>query len=159
MAAFEAKHLRGAGHVAVILIEFLQDVIALVSVASLMKRGEFAFRCAAAAVAIDQRGQMLAVEASGGGIHDYDALDDIAQLAHVARPGITHEHVNGIVGDLTGTPAIGRRKFLEEVASEKGDVFLALAQWRNEEWNHVQPVKEIFAESCPAKSLLPDLYS
>ena len=81
---------------------------------------------------------MLAVEAGSGGIHDHDALDHIAQFAHVAGPRIAHQHLDGIIGDLARTAAIGGRKFLQEMAREKRNVFFALAQRRNKEGNHVQ---------------------
>src|SRR5450755_2057330 len=90
MAALEAEHFGGAGHVAVILVEGFEDVVALVSVTGLMQRGEFALGGAAAAFTVNQRRQVFAVEARGRGIHDHDAFNNVAQLAHVSGPGVTH---------------------------------------------------------------------
>ena len=37
VAAFESQHLRGAAHVAVVLVEFFQDVITFIGVASFVQ--------------------------------------------------------------------------------------------------------------------------
>src|ERR1700694_1853403 len=81
-----------------------------------MQSGALAARHAAAAVAVHQRRKMLAFKSRSGGIHDHDALDHIAQLADVPRPGVAHQGIDGIVGDLSWTPAIGRGKFLQKVS-------------------------------------------
>src|SRR5258708_15087765 len=114
-----------------------------------MQRGEFSLRRAAAAVAIDQRRQVLTVEARGGGIHDHDALDHIANLAHVAGPGITHQDFDGVVGYFTRSASVGGGKFVEKMTGKERNIFFALAQGRYEEGNHVEAIKKIFAEVAP----------
>jgi len=90
MAALQPQHLGGASNVAVVLVELLENEIALVGIAGLVQGGELAARRAAVAVTLNQRRQMLAVEARRHGIHDHNPLDHIAQFAHVARPRIAH---------------------------------------------------------------------
>ena len=86
MAALQSQYFGSAADVSVIFIQLFQDVVALVRITGLMQGGELASRGAAIAVAINQRRQMFAVEAGGGGIHDHDTFNHVAQFAHVARP-------------------------------------------------------------------------
>src|SRR5690348_8984102 len=115
VAALQTQNLGGAAHVAVVLIQFLEDVVALVGGASLVQ-GRGLAKQAAAAITVDQRRQMLAVELEGGGIHDHDTLHYVAQFAHVARPGIAHQAVYGVVSNLARAAPVGGGKLLEEVA-------------------------------------------
>src|SRR3984957_2748321 len=149
MAALEAEDFGGAAYVAVVFVELFQDEIALVGIAGLVQRGEVGLGGAAGSVAIDQRRQVLALEGGGGGIHDDDALDHVAQLAYVARPGIAHEHIDGFVGDFAGLASVGGCEFLEKIAGEERDIFFALAQGRDEKRNHVEAVEKIFAKISP----------
>src|SRR5580698_7664385 len=89
---------------------------------------------------------MLALEAGGGGIHDDDALDYVAQLAHVARPGVAHERIDGIIGDFARTAAIGGGEFLQKMAGEERNIFFALAQRRDHEGDYVEAVEKIFTK-------------
>ncbi|SRR5678815_5077234 len=90
VAAFKAQDLSGPAYVAVIFVQLLQDVVALVGVAGLMQSREFRSRGTAAAITVNKGRQVFAFETRGGRIHDDDALDDVAQLADVAGPGVTH---------------------------------------------------------------------
>src|ERR1700722_2994825 len=146
MAALEAEDFGGAAYVAVVFVELFQDEIALVGIAGLVQRGEVGLGGAAGSVAIDQRRQVLALEAGGGGIHDDDALDHVAQLAYVARPGIAHEHIDGFVGDFAGLASVGGCEFLQEMAGGERNIFFSLAQGRGEKRNHVEAVEKIFAK-------------
>src|SRR5271166_2922414 len=118
VAALEAEHFRGAAYVAVILVQFFEDVVAFIGRSRLVQCGTLAAGYATAAIAVHQRRQMFALEARSGGIHDHDAFDHIAQFAHVSRPGIARQDVDGVIGDFSWTPAIGRGKFFQKVASE-----------------------------------------
>src|SRR5258708_20418804 len=111
-----------------------------------MQRGEFGLWRRGGGVAIDQRRQVVTVEARGGGIHDHDALDHIANLAHVAGPGITHQDFDGVVGYFTRSASVGGGKFLEKMTGKEWNIFFAIAQRRYEEGNHVQAIKKIVAE-------------
>src|ERR1700737_985129 len=136
LTSFQAQHLGGAADVAVVVIKFLEDIVALVGGAGLVQRGEFACDGTAAAVAGGQGRPGVAVEAGGGGVHDPDAFDYVAQLAHVARPGIAHQGFDGIVGNLARAAAIGSGKLPQKMARQKGDVFLPFTSGRNGEGNH-----------------------
>src|ERR1700689_3000805 len=107
MAALQAEDLGGAAYVAVVLVKRFKDVIALVGVAGLVQGGEFGLGGAAAAFAVDQWRQMFGVETRRRGVHDHDALDYVAQFAHVARPGIAHQDFNGVVGNFARAAAVG----------------------------------------------------
>src|SRR5713101_155162 len=83
--------------------------------------------------------------------HDDQALDEVAEFAHIPRPGIAQQNLHRRVADfLAGTP-VGRTEFREKVAREGGDVLAAVAQRRNEEGNHIQAIEEVLAESAAGK--------
>ena len=84
-----------------------------------MQAGELA-QAAARTVAIDQRRQMLAFQLRHRGIHDDDALDQVAQLANIARPGVAHQRVEGVVGNLLRAAIVGLRKLLQEMRPAAG---------------------------------------
>src|SRR5438270_12849684 len=73
VAALQAQHLGGAADVAMVLVERLEDVVALIGVARLVQRGELSFRSPPAAFAIDQWRQVFAVKSCSRWIHDHDA--------------------------------------------------------------------------------------
>ena len=54
--------------------------------------------------------------------------------------------VDGVVGDFARAAAVGGGEFLEKMAGEERDIFLALAQRRDHERNHVEAVEKIFAK-------------
>src|SRR6476660_8349250 len=72
VASLEAQHFRGAAHVTVILVEFLEDVIPLIGITSLVEAGEFGPCSPSASIAINKRRQVLTLEARGSGVHDDD---------------------------------------------------------------------------------------
>src|SRR6185437_16707501 len=84
VAAFHAENLRGAAHIAFALLELSQNEVAFVGGPRLVQRSELR-RYHAAALAIDKRRQVLALDLRGARIHDDNALDYIAQLAHISR--------------------------------------------------------------------------
>ena len=62
MASLEAEHFRGSAHVAVILVQLLENVVALIGGSRLMQSRSFAARDPTTAIAVYQRRQMLALE-------------------------------------------------------------------------------------------------
>src|SRR5439155_1377662 len=108
----EAQHFGRAADVSVILVKLLQNVVTLVSRACLMQRGELISNCAAAAIAVYQRRQVLTLKAAGRRIHNDDALDHIAQFAHISRPGVAHKGLNSVITDLARSSAVGGGEFL-----------------------------------------------
>ncbi len=89
---------------------------------------------------------MLALDALGLGVEDEDALDEVAQLADVAGPVVLAEGGEGVFGHLDVGAAVLRAELLEEFLDEERDVFLAVAQGRDEEGDDVEAVEEVFAE-------------
>src|SRR6266852_5952097 len=146
MAALEAQDFCGAADVAVVFVEFLEDVVALVGGAGLVQGGKFPRGRFGFSIAIDQRGQVFAVNLDGRRVHDDHAFNHVAQLAHVARPGVAHQGFNGVVGNIFGTAAVGGGNLAQKMPGQQGNVFLPLAQWRNVEGNDVQAVEKVFAK-------------
>src|SRR5437660_8417914 len=107
MAAFEPEHLGSAADVAVILVEFLQNVVSLVGVAGLVQGRELGAGGAPAAIAVDERRKVLALETGGSGIHDHNALDHITQLTDIPWPGVVHQRLYSLIGHLARTPPVG----------------------------------------------------
>src|SRR5690242_13318636 len=85
---------------------------------------------------------------------DDETLDEIAQFADVAGPGIADEDFHGGVAELARLLAVFGAEFCEEVARKSGNVLLAIAQRRNKKGNDVQTVKEVLAESAASDFLL-----
>jgi hypothetical protein len=71
------------------------------------------------------------------------ALDDVAQLAHVARPVVVAQAVELLLRHLEGAPG---RELAREVIDEQRDVVGPLAQRRNGHPHDGEAVVEILAE-------------
>ena len=97
-------------------------------------------------VAVDQHGQMFALDALDLGVEDHDALDQVAQLADVAGPVVLLEGGEGVFVHFYAGTAVLLAELEEELLDQQGDVFLAVAQRRDEEGDDVEAVEEVFAE-------------
>ena len=84
---------------------------------------------------------------------DHGPLDDVLQLAHVARPGVLVEHLQRVVGEPLHRPAVGVGEASEEARGEQGDVAGPLAQRRNLQRDGVQPEVEILAQASVGDGL------
>src|SRR5581483_8105198 len=104
MAAFQPENFSRAADVPMVLIQFLKNVVALVSRARLMQGQKVS--AAPASIAIYQRRKVLAIESNRGGIHDHNPFNHIAKLAHIAGPRVAHEPLDRIIGDFPWPPAI-----------------------------------------------------
>src|SRR5215469_9994546 len=80
VAALESEYLGRAAYVAVVVVKLLEDIVTLIGVACLMQSRKIALGSAPAAVAVDERRKMLAIETRRCGIHDHNALDHVAQF-------------------------------------------------------------------------------
>src|SRR5271165_2354926 len=67
------------------------------------------------------------------------------EFAHIARPVIAHDRKQGFVTQRELLPALPADA-VEEVRGERWNVFLAFAQWRQLQVDHVEAVEEILAE-------------
>ena len=80
------------------------------------------------------------------GAEDQGALDPVAQLSGIARPGIGLEALQHACGDRQGRQAELRRELLHEHPRERLDVVDPLAQRRQVDAHDVEPVIEVGAE-------------
>ena len=78
--------------------------------------------------------------------HDHQPLDDVAQLAHVTRPAVLLNRAHGTRLEAFDAPAVLARELRHEVICEPRDVFLPLAQRRNEDRNDVETKVQIVSE-------------
>jgi hypothetical protein len=81
------------------------------------------------------------------------ALDDVLQLAHVAWPVVGAQGRQGAPRDPAHVLLELPRVLANEVLHEDGDVFLALAQGRDRQGGHVDPVEEVLAEGAGSNEL------
>ena len=107
---------------------------------------------AAAAGDRDLRGRRLQVAEGNlqrrAGGEDDRALDDVLQLADVARPGVANQGLHDRGRDGLDPPAHPPGELLGEMADQPRDVVAALAQRRQHEREHVQAVVEVAAEAA-----------
>ena len=89
------------------------------------------------------RGQMFRQNQFAAG-KQHRPLHRVAQLAHVARPGIAFE----ARGDRVRKPRAALGEFLDEPASQRQYVLAPFAQRRHVQFHHVQSVKQIFAKTA-----------
>src|SRR5579862_31126 len=111
-----------------------------------MQRGKIGSCFPAVPVTMNQRRQMLALKSRGHGIHDHNALDYIAQFTHIARPGVAHQDLNGIISDFAWSPAVGCGQIPQEMPGEKWDVLFSITKGRNKEWNYIEAVKQVLTK-------------
>ena len=77
---------------------------------------------------------------------DHRALDDVAQLAHIARPGVLAEQLERRLVDAAHLPLVLLVELGHERLREERDVLGAPAQRRERDRQHVDPVVEILPE-------------
>src|SRR5207302_1622331 len=77
--------------------------------------------------------------------HD-GALDDVLELANVAGPVVLHETFQGLFADRRRLRGRAVAMLREKVLYERGDVFLAVAEWRHVDVDDFEPVEEVVAE-------------
>src|SRR5882762_9531342 len=134
------------------LLKFTQNEFALVSAARLVERG--IGMLGAVRDAAEKLGRkMVRLDARLRADND-QALDEVAQLAHVSGPRMTQQDFHGGIAELTGFLAVRGAELVQEVAREDGNVFFAITQGRHEKGNYVEAVKEILAESATGDFLL-----
>ena len=80
------------------------------------------------------------------------ALDDVLELANIARPMMAQEKVRGFWRNGSDRPSRLAAEFSEKQIRQVGDVFYVFAQWRYVNRNHVQPVVEVFAKRALLES-------
>ena len=78
---------------------------------------------------------------------DNHALHQVAQLAHVPRPGVLHQHSHCFRRKSQEGAAVLRREVAHEPAHEEGDVVATLPQRGQIDVEDVEPVVQVGAEA------------
>ncbi len=104
-------------------------------------------RLGAAGGAADGLGQVPLLD-DGAVAHHDGALDGVLELAHVARPRVVAEHVEGAARDAPRALAVLGGVLLDEVLRERRDVAAPVAQRRERDREDVEPVVQVFAEAA-----------
>ena len=73
-------------------------------------------------------------------------FDDVLELPHVTGPGVGHQSAQGVLRDRHGRPPDIRAELLEKVLHEQRNIVAALAQRRQLDRYHIEPVEEILTE-------------
>src|SRR5262249_10065564 len=88
------------------------------------------------------------------GADNHQALDQVLQLADVAGPRITQEHLQRRLAQLLGPTAVGAAELAQEISRQSGQILDALAQRGHVKRNYVQPVEQVFPERPPGDLFL-----
>ena len=86
---------------------------------------------------------MLGHDHARGG-HDHGPLDDVLQLAHVARPVVADEAIHGVGGHPPLAQGLG--VLGQEVLGEQRDVTAAIPEGGQRERDDIQAVEQVFPE-------------
>ena len=78
--------------------------------------------------------------------HHHGALYAVAQLPHIAGPGVIVQDHSRLGLDRLDVLAVFPRKLADEGGHEQRDILLALAQRRNVDVHHIEPVVQILPE-------------
>ena len=143
VAAFEPQCLGGLRNVPVVPVQFFEHLFALEigyprgkSAAGIHGGGIVRSRALMGESGIEMSGRQC--ELNGIGIDQVASeqqkpLDDVTQLADIARPRVVPERVDGFIGKGSGLPAVLRADLADKVLDERGKIFRALAQ-RGQRW-------------------------
>ena len=93
-------------------------------------------------------------DATAGRRQDEQALDDIAQLAHVARPVMSLQRRQRVLADQARRQAGGIGDTAQQVVGELRNVLAPLAERRHAQRDHVEAMEELLAEA-PEGPLVP----
>src|SRR5262249_20152693 len=118
-----------------------QDVFALGGFASLLNRA----LGAGFALHADFDGDGIARQTVAGG-EDGHALDYIAELSGIARPGVAFEHREDGLIEKFAFEVVARAEIFEEVFGEQLDIVRTLAEGGDADRYDAQAVVEIFAK-------------
>src|SRR2546423_3921478 len=94
----------------------------------------------------EQRGSRNDLAIFGLGRENRKPFDEILELTHIPRPGISDEDALGLRRKLARLLPMNHREFPQKVSGKHRDVFFALSQRRNNERDYVQAVVKIFAK-------------
>ena len=95
----------------------------------------------------ERLGQVLRLDVAAL-TEDEGVLDDVLQFADVAGEIMAHERGQGLVRYADDVLALLGAVFADKMLDEQGDVLLALAQGRQADLDHVEPVEQVVAEGA-----------
>ena len=164
--AVDAERARRAGDVALRCVDGGDDLVALLLVQALAaaaarrRVGARRRRGAARRPAPAAGGAAPEVEVGGGDLgaarEDDRALDDVLELAHVARPGVAGQrgHAPRRRGRAPCLPVARRELLRRSARPARGMSLGAIAQRRQRDREDVEPVVEVLAELAVGDQLL-----
>src|SRR6184192_1002363 len=154
MGAFEAQRAGGLRHIPAIFLELAQNKFAFVSAARFVQRAVRLMQ--AFGYAAEKFGRkVMRLDARLRANND-EALDEIAQFAHIARPRIARQDVESVVAEFTGLLAVFGAEFIEEMATKNGNIRDAVTQRRNKKGDYIQAIKKILTKRA-ARDLLVEV--
>ena len=142
--AREPEPSGGAGHVPARLLERLDELPPLIQLLGLRPR---------ARVRRERRAARAFAETKARRAHDRRLRQQrhprhhVSELADVAGPSIAEQRLAGVVGQRAGGPAVVGAGTGQEVLGQPQDVPGPLAQRRQPDGQHRQPVVQLFAET------------
>ena len=83
---------------------------------------------------------------SGPSRDDQRALDDVLELAHVARPAVRAQERDRVESKLAARRAVQARRLGEQVVGDQSHVVLALAKRRQLDAQHGEAGEQVFTE-------------
>src|SRR6185369_3085752 len=142
----DAEELRRRGAVEAGLAERLEDRLALDLVQVLRQRLGGGVLGRPALLASGAELQVLGADQLSPGERER-ALEDVLELAHVARKVVAGERLQRRVVQARRRNAVLAREPLQDARRDPGDVVAAFAQRRHPELDHVQAVEQVLAEA------------
>ena len=97
--------------------------------------------------AVQGRRQMLGQHQALAAQKQRGALHDVLQLADIAGPGVTLEHIHHGQGKAHVLPPVGRGEFCNKMTGQGQDILGAQAQRRQRNGKDIQAVEQITAEA------------
>ena len=79
-------------------------------------------------------------------VQNDDTLDQVAQLAYVARPVVLLQHLIGRRRQLLGLAAVRHGELAQKVIRQQRDILNTVTQGRHMKRDHIEPVEQILAE-------------
>src|SRR6266851_9182434 len=140
MTAIDSHQFRCSRHISLGFIQLSLNELAMVSVGRFFKGGK------------SERGggrfvfsvrRQISRQHLNSRVHDYDSLNRVSQLAHIARPGIVLQLFEGVCFKLFGNLSVRARKVLVKEINQRGYVLESFAQWRQLKRNDVQPIIKV----------------
>ena len=85
---------------------------------------------------------------------DDGAIEDVAELAYVARPAVVEQHFAGSVGEAEVWAAMEASEVIEKEIDEQADVVAAIAEWRQVQLEDAEAIVKVLAKAFVADILL-----